>query len=616
MQSSTGRSRVASAILKASKKGGELANCGVMGRLGDLASIDEQYDVAVSTACGMLDHIVVQTTAGTQKCLEFLRKHNLGRASFVPLDKMKKGAHDRAVDTPEGAPRLFDLISPGHFSITPALYLAVGNTLVAPDLETATRWAYEYGKRWRVVTLDGKLIETSGTMSGGGKSVQKGKMKLSVSLMSLLLKVPPFCQYANLCSLFTLTQNGKKGAKSNPMEEFSTEDCKKLEEQANAAQNELKSCRTLRRELTDEIRSLNKRIKALSVKIPQLQMEIAGFDTSREELTKRLPALREESTLSDADQEKKEELVELVEKCKSEMASCVSSCEKLGAEVAKLQKNIINAGGSKLKNQQKACDKAKKTLADANKALNSAKSTITNSNKTIQKAEKALASAEVELEKSKEALETMQTEHEELESGAKELMEAYEEVKKDEAAKRKALESVSKEHEKLKSAQQKLKCAEVELNAKIENLDKAIKDSNKKVTHWGKEIRQLVKVERQEENEWDLSDDEEEDEDERMEEPKEKAEEDEDDAMEEVKDEEVDEDGAEPKSVGKDEEEIQVKGPSSLPQLSDASLEQYSTDSIRNDIAILEKERDTLAKNTNMGAIAEYRKKEADYLSR
>ena len=181
MQSTTGRSRVANAILKAAKKNGELANCGVMGRLGDLATIDEKYDVAVSTACGMLDHIVVQTTAGTQKCLEFLRKHNLGRASFVPLDKMKKGAHDRQVSTPEGAPRLFDLINPGHISITPALFLAVGNTLVAPDLETATRWAYEFGKRWRVVTVDGKLIETSGTMSGGGKSVQKGKMKLSVS---------------------------------------------------------------------------------------------------------------------------------------------------------------------------------------------------------------------------------------------------------------------------------------------------------------------------------------------------------------------------------------------------------------------------------------------------
>ena len=176
LQSTTaGRSRIATAILKASKKNGELANCGVMGRLGDLATVDSKYDVAVSTACGMLDHIVVQTTAGTQKCLEFLRKHNLGRASFVPLDKMKKGAHDRVVETPEGAPRLFDLINPGHISITPALFLAVGNTLVAPDLEMATRWAYDFGKRWRVVTSDGKLIETSGTMLGGGSQCRRAR---------------------------------------------------------------------------------------------------------------------------------------------------------------------------------------------------------------------------------------------------------------------------------------------------------------------------------------------------------------------------------------------------------------------------------------------------------
>lgn len=140
----------------------------------------------------MLDHIVVQTTAGTQKCLEFLRKNNLGRASFVPLEKMKKGAHDRAVETPENAPRLFDLISPANFQIAPALFLAVGNTLVAPDLETASRWAYEYGRRWRVVTLDGKLIESSGTMSGGGNSVSRGKMKLSVS------------EIASLCCIRTL----------------------------------------------------------------------------------------------------------------------------------------------------------------------------------------------------------------------------------------------------------------------------------------------------------------------------------------------------------------------------------------------------------------------------
>ena len=149
-----------------------------------MATISEQYDVAVSTACGMLDHIVVRTTAGAQRCLAFLRKYKLGRANFIPLDKMKKGAHDRAVDTPEGSPRLFDLIAPSTFEITPALYLGVGNTLVAPDLETASRWAYDFGKRWRVVTIDGSLIEMSGTMQGGGRTVRRSGMRLNVSFIS------------------------------------------------------------------------------------------------------------------------------------------------------------------------------------------------------------------------------------------------------------------------------------------------------------------------------------------------------------------------------------------------------------------------------------------------
>jgi len=164
-----------------------LANAGILGRLGDLGSISSDYDVAISTACGMLDHIVVEKTQGAQLCLDFLRKHGLGRANFIPLEKMKKGAHDRAAETPERAPRLFDLIRMRNYAVAPAMYLAVGNTLVAPDLETATRWAYEYGKRWRVVTLDGKLIETSGTMAGGGNSVKRGGMRLSVSSVVLSL---------------------------------------------------------------------------------------------------------------------------------------------------------------------------------------------------------------------------------------------------------------------------------------------------------------------------------------------------------------------------------------------------------------------------------------------
>ena len=230
LQNSSGKlSDSVKGILRAGKKGGELADAGIKGRLGDLASISNEYDVAISTACGMLDNIVVETTAGAQMCLKFLRKHGLGRANFIPLDKMKKGAYNQPVQTPEDAPRLFDLVTPTDESILPALFLGINNTLVAPDMETATRWAYNYGRRWRVVTLDGQMIETSGTMAGGGNKSKVGGMRLA------------------------------SGGKRNgvvAMEEDNDEenDSAELEKLAQGAMEEYKACRQRRRELSEEVR--------------------------------------------------------------------------------------------------------------------------------------------------------------------------------------------------------------------------------------------------------------------------------------------------------------------------------------------------------------------------
>lgn len=63
--------------------------------------------------------------------------------------------------SPENVPRLFDLVKVKDDAITPAFYFALRDTLVAKDLDQATRIAY--GKtRYRVVTLQGALIDTSG----------------------------------------------------------------------------------------------------------------------------------------------------------------------------------------------------------------------------------------------------------------------------------------------------------------------------------------------------------------------------------------------------------------------------------------------------------------------
>lgn len=53
-----------------------------------MGAIDEKYDVAISTACGALDNIVVETIDEAQKIVDFLKQDNVGVATFIALDKV------------------------------------------------------------------------------------------------------------------------------------------------------------------------------------------------------------------------------------------------------------------------------------------------------------------------------------------------------------------------------------------------------------------------------------------------------------------------------------------------------------------------------------------------
>lgn len=85
-QMAASSSRVLNALMKEKQKGNIP---GIFGRLGDLGGIDSKYDVAVSTACGRLDQIVVDTVATAQQCIEFLKNNNAGRGTFIALEKQQ-----------------------------------------------------------------------------------------------------------------------------------------------------------------------------------------------------------------------------------------------------------------------------------------------------------------------------------------------------------------------------------------------------------------------------------------------------------------------------------------------------------------------------------------------
>ena len=67
----------------------EQVSHGILGKLGELGSIEDKYDVAVTTACPALDNIVVTTTEVAQQCVEILRTKKLGRATFIILHEIR-----------------------------------------------------------------------------------------------------------------------------------------------------------------------------------------------------------------------------------------------------------------------------------------------------------------------------------------------------------------------------------------------------------------------------------------------------------------------------------------------------------------------------------------------
>ena len=332
---------------------------GVEDRLGNLGTIDDKYDVAISTACaGPLNNIVTADTPTAEKCVEYLKKNNLGRATFIMLDKLAYLADGmRPIETPEGAPRLFDLVKAKHDRFRPAFYMAMRDTLVAKDLEQATRLAYGSGKRFRVVTLQGQLIEASGTMSGGGKSVARGGMSKSTG------------------------------------DAVSKSDMAKMESELAALEDRFKTIRSRKQAITVEMRATGKALSSAELSIKKAEMEITALGVQIKEQEALLPELREAAKAAPS-QDQAGVLKKLeadIKKANKTPEAAEGPTKKLEAEIAAIQQQIANVGGKRLESQKKVLDKATAKLDEASSTVTKCKVQLTSAAKNKTKAEKAAA---------------------------------------------------------------------------------------------------------------------------------------------------------------------------------------------------------------------------------
>ncbi|XP_030466328.2 structural maintenance of chromosomes protein 4 [Syzygium oleosum] len=452
MDSEKSEGSVLKAILHA-KRSNQIE--GIYGRMGDLGAIDAKYDIAISTACPGLDYIVVETTSAAQACVQLLRKEKLGVATFMILEKQVGLLHKlkEKVSTPEGVPRLFDLIKVQDERMKLAFYAALGNTVVAENLDQATRIAYSGNREFRrVVTLDGALFEKSGTMSGGGSKPRGGKMGTCIRSASV-----------------------------------SAEAVRNAENELSTLSDKLSN---LRQQIADAVRrhqSSETALANLEMELAKCQKEIDSLHSVHSNLEEQLDSLKAASKPGKDELDRLEELKKIMHDEEKEIDRIMSGSKKLKEMASELQKKI-DAGGDKMKAQKSRVSKIQSDIDQHKTEINRHKNQIESGQKKIKELTKGLEEAEKQKERLADEKEKLRSAFREIEQKAFKVQENYKKTQQLIDQHRDVLEKAKSEYEKVKRSVDELRASEVDSAYNLQDMKKAYKELELKAKSYQKRL--------------------------------------------------------------------------------------------------------------------------------
>ena len=160
---------------------------GIHGPVASLVKTDGKYSLAIEIALGAgLQNIVVDREEDAKAAIGYLKQRDGGRATFLPLTAIRGDElREKGVENEFGfvglASRLVSF-DPRYQNI---VYNLLGRTVVAEDLDCGIAMARKYKNAFRIVTLDGQVINRGGSMTGGSTSRSAGVLSRAAELERL-----------------------------------------------------------------------------------------------------------------------------------------------------------------------------------------------------------------------------------------------------------------------------------------------------------------------------------------------------------------------------------------------------------------------------------------------
>ncbi len=293
MQLQKGYTRAVNSVIDARDRG-KLR--GVLGTIAELAEVDKKYENALTVAAGTrMQSVVVEDDEAAAQCINYLKRTKIGRATFLPLNKMRKGRPGgkalMAVRSDNAIGFARELVKYDE-QYEAAFWYAFGDTVVVKDLATARKLMGGV----RLVTLDGELTEASGAMIGG--AIAKSMIRFGAPAKDEFDRVRKALRDAidrsDAVGGELVTLRERMLAAETELREISTEEgthASKLEDidvRRKDYKARLKALRGERKKLKTAVESSQEEVAAREADLKGCESTLAELEVKRDGLAKRI----------------------------------------------------------------------------------------------------------------------------------------------------------------------------------------------------------------------------------------------------------------------------------------------------------------------------------------
>lgn len=314
------------AVKAVMKESGRGALRGIYGPVSQLITVKDKYSAAIETALGAaVQNIVVDNETDAKRAMGFLKEHRAGRATFLPITAIKgRVLSEQGLDDQYGFVSIAsDLVSYDN-KYSEIIRWLLGRTAVAEDIDSAIAIAKKYSYRFRIVTLDGQVINAGGSMTGGSRVQNAGILSRGNEIERL------------------------KGSLASMQKELDgmLSDYKLLSEDASAAKAELEGAEgDLLRAKEENIRREGE-LKLVSDKLASVSSGVKELLEEKETLEKRIESV---SSGAEAARSQIDELKETLENKEKELESITGDSktlqknrEEVASKAAEIRLRIVS----------------------------------------------------------------------------------------------------------------------------------------------------------------------------------------------------------------------------------------------------------------------------------